>query len=104
MILGGLVGYINQKSRINWGAAVSHIPYVSGFRSYGYEDVPTGDNTTIKALADRTDIIRTFEDQFQVLELIHLVKYTVLSWAVHFRIIVTGLIDIAIITIRLGTT
>ncbi|MDQ0639203.1 hypothetical protein QF042_002768 [Pedobacter sp. W3I1] len=63
---GGLVGYINQKSRINWGAAVSHIPYVSGFRSYGYENIPTGDNTTINALADRTDIIRTFEDQIQV--------------------------------------
>ncbi|NII82832.1 MULTISPECIES: peptidase MA family metallohydrolase [unclassified Pedobacter] len=63
---GGLVGYINQKSRINWGAAVSHIPYVSGFRSYGYENVPTGDNTSIKALADRTDIIRTFEDQLQI--------------------------------------
>ncbi|MFJ7759128.1 tolB protein precursor, partial [Pedobacter suwonensis] len=63
---GGLVGYINQKSRINWGAAVSHIPYVSGFRSYGYQNIPTGDNTTINALADRTDIIRTFEDQFQV--------------------------------------
>lgn len=63
---GGLVGYINQKSRINWGAAVSHIPYVSGFRSYAYENIPTGDNQTVKALADRTDIIRTFEDQLQV--------------------------------------
>lgn len=63
---GGLVGYINQKSRINWGAAISHIPYVSGFRSYGYENVPVGDNQTINALADRTDIIRTFEDQLQV--------------------------------------
>lgn len=63
---GGLVGYINQKSRINWGAAVSHIPYVSGFRSYGYENIPSGDNKTINALADRTDIIRTFEDQLQV--------------------------------------
>ncbi|MBO9675458.1 MAG: PD40 domain-containing protein [Sphingobacteriaceae bacterium] len=63
---GGLVGYINQKSRINWGAAISHIPYVSGFRSYGYENIPAGNNQTINALADRTDIIRTFEDQLQV--------------------------------------
>jgi len=63
---GGLVGYINQKSRINWGAAISHIPYVSGFRSYGYEDIPNGDNKTTKAQVDRTDIVRTFEDQFQV--------------------------------------
>ncbi|ARS39912.1 tolB protein precursor [Sphingobacteriaceae bacterium GW460-11-11-14-LB5] len=68
---GGLVGYINQKSRINWGAAISHIPYVSGFRSYGYENIPIGKNQagveqTINAFADRTDIIRTFEDQLQV--------------------------------------
>ncbi|WP_316843708.1 peptidase MA family metallohydrolase [Pedobacter psychrodurus] len=68
---GGLVGYINQKSRINWGAAVSHIPYVSGFRSYGYENITTGKDQagkdqTINVLSDRTDIIRTFEDQIQV--------------------------------------
>jgi Tol biopolymer transport system component len=63
---GGLVGYINQKSRINWGAAVSHIPYVSGFSSYGFEKLPTGNNTTTDAINYRTDIIRTFEDQFQV--------------------------------------
>ncbi|TVR38050.1 MAG: tolB protein precursor [Bacteroidia bacterium] len=24
---GGMVGYLNQKSRINWGGSVSHIPY-----------------------------------------------------------------------------
>jgi len=68
---GGLVGYINQKSRINWGAAVSHIPYVSGFRSYGYENITVGKDQagkdqTINVLSDRTDIIRTFEDQIQV--------------------------------------
>lgn len=60
---GGLVGYINQKSRINWGAAISHIPYVSGYSNYGYDKLP-GSNTD--ALNYRTDIIRTFEDQLQV--------------------------------------
>ncbi|RZJ83413.1 MAG: tolB protein precursor, partial [Chryseobacterium sp.] len=63
---GGLVGYINQKSRINWGAAISHIPYVSGFSSYGYEKLPGDNNTSIDALSERTDIIRTFEDQLQI--------------------------------------
>ena len=63
---GGLVGYINQKSRINWGVAVSHIPYVSGFSSYGFEKVPTSNNQTTDAINYRTDIIRTFEDQIQV--------------------------------------
>jgi hypothetical protein len=57
---GGLVGYINQKSRINWGAAVSHIPYVSGLSSYGVENVPLNDGTTTQLINYRTDIIRTF--------------------------------------------
>ncbi len=30
---GGQVAYINQKKRINWGAGISHIPYLYG--SYG---------------------------------------------------------------------
>ena len=63
---GGLVGYINQKSRINWGAAVSHIPYVSGFSSYGFEKLPGANNTTTDVINYRTDIIRTFEDQVQL--------------------------------------
>lgn len=62
---GGLIGYINQASRINWGVALSHIPYVSGLQSVGIETIPIN-NTTITALNDRTDIIRTFEDQIQV--------------------------------------
>jgi len=63
---GGLVGYINQKSRINWGAAVSHIPYVSGLSSYGVENVPLTNGGTTQLINYRTDIIRTFEDQFQL--------------------------------------
>ncbi|WP_231491769.1 basic secretory protein-like protein [Pedobacter sp. Leaf170] len=62
---GGLVGYINQKSRINWGLAISHIPYVTGFNSYGNERLPSGSGT-IDVINQRTDIIRTFEDQVQL--------------------------------------
>ncbi|WP_421943767.1 peptidase MA family metallohydrolase [Pedobacter sp.] len=62
---GGLVGYINQKSRINWGVALSHIPYVSGFNSYANERLPSGSGT-IDVINQRTDIIRTFEDQVQI--------------------------------------
>ncbi|MXV15514.1 PD40 domain-containing protein [Hufsiella ginkgonis] len=54
---GGSVAYVNQKSRINWGGAVSHIPYVSAYSSYGVED---------QYYRSSYDIIRTFEDQFQV--------------------------------------
>ncbi|MCZ4243794.1 peptidase MA family metallohydrolase [Pedobacter punctiformis] len=63
---GGLVGYVNQKSRVNWGAAVSHIPYISGLSSYNIENVTLNDGTTTAAENYRTDIIRTFEDQFQL--------------------------------------
>jgi len=63
--IGGLVGYINQKSRINWGVALSHIPYTSGYTEYVYQKIPNGDDM-IDVLNKRTDIIRTFEDQVQV--------------------------------------
>ena len=63
---GGLVGYINQESRISWGAAISHIPYTSGFSSYAVEQLPANGGGNISAINYRTDIIRTFEDQIQV--------------------------------------
>ncbi|MBA3972562.1 MAG: PD40 domain-containing protein, partial [Bacteroidetes bacterium] len=59
---GGQVAYINQESRINWGAVVSHIPYVSGQVSAGLDNVE-GVGTVYN---ERYDIIRTFEDQIQV--------------------------------------
>jgi hypothetical protein len=64
---GGLVGYINQANRINWGFAVSHIPYLTGFRDIAVEELPTDDpNTTIPVYNERTNIIRTFENQAQL--------------------------------------
>jgi Tol biopolymer transport system component len=62
---GGLVGYINQQSRINWGAAVSHIPYISGVRNI-VQDQLDNNGTAIPVWDDRTDLIRTFEDQAQL--------------------------------------
>src|SRR5690606_23694291 len=35
---GGQVAYINQSSRLNWGGAVSHIPFVSGLLSAEIDD------------------------------------------------------------------
>ena len=55
---GGQVAYINQKSRINWGGAISHIPYMSGFSTYDYRDVGNG----LEPLLD-TYMIRTFQQQ-----------------------------------------
>lgn len=62
---GGLVGYINQQSRINWGAALSHIPYITGFREIAQETIE-GSNGDINVYNDRTNLIRTFEDQAQL--------------------------------------
>jgi Tol biopolymer transport system component len=62
---GGLVGYINQQSRINWGFAASHTPYVTGFRNIAQENIPVGDST-MNVYNDRTTIIRTFEEQLQL--------------------------------------
>src|SRR5690606_35290389 len=55
---GGQVAYINQKSRLNWGAAISHIPYMSGFSAYETEDFGYGNE-----LALNTYLVRTFQSQ-----------------------------------------
>jgi len=56
---GGQVAYINQKSRINWGGAVSHIPFMSGYSIYDERDVGGGG---VEPVLD-TYIIRTFQQQ-----------------------------------------
>lgn len=58
---GGQVAYINQQSRINWGGAVSHIPYVSGFSMYDVRDIGTG---MVEPVLD-TYMIRTFQQQIE---------------------------------------
>ncbi|GAA4789041.1 basic secretory protein-like protein [Olivibacter ginsenosidimutans] len=55
---GGQFAYINQKGRITWGASISHIPFMSGLMSYGYETINGNTYYT-----ENTDIIRTFQDQ-----------------------------------------
>jgi Tol biopolymer transport system component len=63
---GGLVGYVNQASRVNWGFAISHIPYLTGFRDIATEDLPSEDGkTTTPVFNERTNIIRTYENQAQ---------------------------------------
>ncbi|EDM38194.1 hypothetical protein PBAL39_01227 [Pedobacter sp. BAL39] len=63
---GGMVGYINQQSRINWGAAISHTPYITGYRDIVAEQVPDVNGNSMEVINDRTNLIRTFEDQVQV--------------------------------------
>ncbi|MFP5081481.1 tolB protein precursor [Pedobacter sp. JCM 36344] len=63
---GGLVGYINQQKRINWGVAFSHIPYVTGFREVVQDQLEYADGKKVDVINDRTNLIRTFEDKVQL--------------------------------------
>ncbi len=47
--LGGEVFYLNQKHRLNWGADVSHVPYVSSSVTVTREEVPVDGGGTILA-------------------------------------------------------
>lgn len=64
--IGGLVGYINQQNRISWGAALSHIPYITGYRDIAKTTIKDRNGKDMKVFDDRTDLIRTFEDQAQL--------------------------------------
>lgn len=63
---GGLVGYINQQNRINWGVAISHIPYITGFREVVPDQLTYNNGEKLDVINDRTNLIRTFEDQVQL--------------------------------------
>ena len=58
---GGMAAYINQASRINWGGAISHIPYITGFLT---QDRVTREGQ--EYYVEQTNIMRTFEDQIQL--------------------------------------
>lgn len=60
--VGGQFAYLNQKKRINWGASLSHIPYLSGGQGVFEDTLETGDTVLNNAL----DLLRTFEDQISV--------------------------------------
>lgn len=55
---GGQFAYINQRSRWNWGGAISHIPYISALNAYAFEDFGYGPEASLN-----TYIIRTFQQQ-----------------------------------------
>lgn len=62
---GGQFAYFNQDQRINWGAAISHVPFVSGLQRLSLDSlVISGDTVQVVNLS--TDILRTFQDQVAV--------------------------------------
>lgn len=59
---GGQFAYFNQNQRVNWGAAISHVPFVSGLQRL-FPDSLVINNDTFLVLNLSTDILRTFQDQ-----------------------------------------
>lgn len=62
---GGQFAYFNQNQRINWGASISHIPYISGLQRLSADSLVIN-NDTFDVLNLSTDILRTFQDQLSV--------------------------------------
>lgn len=58
---GGQVAYINQRSRWNWGGALSHTPFMYGFSSFENEDFGRGGLEP----SINTYIIRQFQTQLE---------------------------------------
>lgn len=61
--VAGQFAYLNQKRRFNWGASVSHVPYVSGAQYLFYDTLVTKQGDSLPALNSSIDLLRTFQDQ-----------------------------------------
>jgi Tol biopolymer transport system component len=64
--IGGQFAYLNQKRRINWGASVSHIPYLSGAQYLFYDTLQNNAGDSVEVLNSSLDLLRTFEDQISL--------------------------------------
>jgi len=61
---GGIVGYMNKKSKIDWGMSLSHIPYRSLYINQSVEKLP--DLDSLKVIDLTLDYSRLFEDKISV--------------------------------------
>jgi Tol biopolymer transport system component len=64
--VAGQFAYLNQKSRINWGIGVSHIPYLSGAQYLFRDTIRNNAGDSVAVINSSLDLLRTFEDQLQV--------------------------------------
>ncbi len=60
---GGMVSYLNQKRKINWGGTISHIPYRSASIGMEPDTLWLNDQEFIPGINYKLYNIRTFEDQ-----------------------------------------
>jgi Tol biopolymer transport system component len=63
---GGQFAYINADKRLNWGASISHVPYLSGIQRLFLDTLVLNGNDTTEVANLSTDILRTFEDQLSL--------------------------------------
>jgi Tol biopolymer transport system component len=61
--VAGQFAYLNQKHRFNWGASVSHVPYLSGAQYLFYDTLVTKQGDSLASLNSSLDLLRTFQDQ-----------------------------------------
>lgn len=61
--VGGQFAYLNQKKRFNWGASLSHIPYLSGAQYMFYDTLKTNTGDSLEVINSSLDLLRTFQDQ-----------------------------------------
>jgi Tol biopolymer transport system component len=61
---GGVINYLNQKSRIGWGATLSHIPafFLEGYE-FGLDTLPVGGGQSILAIRESLIAQRLFESR-----------------------------------------
>ena len=64
--VAGQFAYLNQKNRLNWGASISHIPYLSGAQYLSFDTLVDRSGDSVLALNYSLDLLRTFQDQLAV--------------------------------------
>lgn len=63
---GASAMYLNTKGRLAWGAAISHVPYRTGFVDYSVDTIPVVGGL-LPVLREDINLLRIFEDQFSLL-------------------------------------
>lgn len=63
--IGGQVSYINQQRRLHWGAAVSHVPYRTGFTTVSLDTVSIGGEPVL-ARENQLIVQRVFSDRIDL--------------------------------------
>ena len=60
---GGQVSYLNRTNKVAYGAGLSHIPSVTGFRTLTLENVDFGDAGSFPAFVDNLNLLRVFDQR-----------------------------------------